>query len=68
MDSQDSPQSELRESHHLPSYDILYDQPQGLHPNVIFPGTPKLGISKFSKFELSTFWKPITSYENLQLQ
>jgi len=50
---------DLGESHHLPPYSIIYDWPWGLHPNVIFLGTPKLGVPKFLKFELSPLWRPI---------
>jgi hypothetical protein len=32
------------------------------------PKTPKLGIPKFSKLWFPQLWKPITSYENLQLK
>jgi hypothetical protein len=33
--SQDSPRPRVGGSHHLPPYSILYDWPQGQHPNVI---------------------------------
>ncbi len=36
MESQDSPRPGLGGSHNHPPYSILYDWPQGLHPNVIF--------------------------------
>jgi hypothetical protein len=37
-------------------YSILYDQPQGLHPNVIFPRTPKLKVLKFNILEAHNFF------------
>jgi hypothetical protein len=33
-----------------------------------FPKTPKLGISKISKLGPLWFWRPITSFSNLQLR
>ncbi len=50
-DSQESSWHRLGGSHHLPPYNIICDWPHGLHPNVIFPRTPKLGILKFPKME-----------------
>jgi hypothetical protein len=41
----DSSRFELGGSHHLPPYNIFCDSPWGLHPNGVFFGTPKLGIS-----------------------
>ncbi len=55
-------------SHHLPPYSILYDQPWGLQPNVIFFKTSKSGILKFRKLGFLPLWKPITSCVNLQLK
>jgi len=40
-DSQDSSQPRLGGNYHLPLYNILYDWPWGLHPNVIFLEIPK---------------------------
>jgi hypothetical protein len=57
----DSSQPELGGSHHLPPYSNLCDESNGLHPNVIFPRTPKLGGSKFLKLGLPERWRPITS-------
>ncbi len=54
--------------HHLFPYNIFYDWPWGLHPNVIFLGIPKLRIPKFPKLGLSSFWKPPTSCIDLQLR
>jgi len=65
MDSQDSSWPELKGSHHFPPYGILCDWPWGLHPNVIFHETPKLGVPKFPKLELPPFWRPITSCAHL---
>jgi len=47
MESQDSPWPGLGGSQNLPSYNILYDWPWGLHLNVIFSqdfqfGSPKI--------------------------
>jgi len=47
LDSQDSPWSELGESHHLPPYSILYASPQGPHPNDILSRDSQMGVSKF---------------------
>ncbi len=41
---------------------------EGLHPNVIFPRTPKLGGPKIPKLGLPQLWRPITSCANLQLR
>jgi hypothetical protein len=46
---QDSPQPKLGGNHHLPPYNILWDWPWGLHPNVIFLEIPKLRVLKFPK-------------------
>jgi hypothetical protein len=40
----------------------------GLHPNVIFPRTHKLGVTKFMKLRFSPFWRPITSCVDFQLK
>jgi hypothetical protein len=65
MDSQDSPWPGIGRSYHLPPYNVLYDCPWGLHPNVIFPKTPNLGVPKLGLLPL---WRPITSYINFQLR
>jgi hypothetical protein len=47
-------------SHHLPPlYNIFYDSSQRLHPNGIFPRTPKLKFPKFSKLRFLPFCTPI---------
>jgi len=67
-DSQDSPRHGLGGSHHLPAYSILCDLPLGLHPNGIFPGTPKSEVPQFLKLGLLPLWMPITSCANLWLK
>ncbi len=51
-------------NHHLPPYNILCDQPKGLHPNVILSRDSQLGSpnAKFSKLGLLAFWKAITFF------
>jgi hypothetical protein len=66
--SQNSPQFGLGGNHHLPPYSIICDWPQGLHPNVIFPRTPKLGILKFPKLWFPPFSMLISFCANLQLK
>ncbi len=53
-------------SHHLPPYSILYDQPRGLHPNVILFRDSQVGNPKILKIgTISTleghnfFFKPV---------
>ncbi len=48
MESQDSPQSGLGKPQPSP-YSILYDWPQGLHPNVIFSQDAQVGILEIPK-------------------
>jgi hypothetical protein len=52
MDSQESPWLRLGESHHFPLYIILFDSPQGLHPNDIFFKTPKSQVEGLAIFEI----------------
>jgi len=48
-DTENSPWSGLRGSHHLPPYSILYTSPRGPHPNGFFvPGRPN-GSLKIAK-------------------
>ncbi len=68
MDSQDSPWPKLGKSPHLLPYIILCDWPWGLHPNVIFPRTPKSGVPKFPKLGFPPLLKPITSCVYFQLR
>jgi len=56
----------LEGSHHLPPYSFLCDWPWGLHPNVIFSGTPKSRIPKFPKLGFLPFWRPIISCADLK--
>jgi hypothetical protein len=49
-------------------YSIFCDCPWGLHLNVNFLGTPKLGVPKFLKLGLTSLWRPITSYKDLWLR
>jgi hypothetical protein len=49
-------------------YSILCDLPWRLHPNDIFPGTPKLKFSKISKLGFPPFWMPIISCADLWLR
>jgi len=60
MDLEDSPGLRLGGSHHLPL--ILFSMlSHGACTKMSFcPGTPKLGILKFSKLGLSQLWMPIT--------
>ncbi len=41
---------------------------RGLHSNVIYPKTLKLGVSKFPKLGLPPFWRLITSCVDFQLR
>jgi hypothetical protein len=66
-DSQDSPQPELRGSHHLPPYSILCACPWDQHPNVTLSQDSQVGIPKFPKLGLLQFWRPITLCANLRL-
>ncbi len=49
IDSQDSPRPEFGGSHHLSPYNILCDQSQGLHPNVILSQDSQLGSFEIPK-------------------
>jgi hypothetical protein len=68
MDSQNSSWLRLGGSHHLPPYNIFCDSPWGLHPNGVFPRTPKLGISQFLKLGFLPLWTPIASCADLWLK
>jgi hypothetical protein len=50
MNSQDSSQPGVEGSHHLPYYNILYDKPQGLHPNAILSQVEIPGILEGHNF------------------
>jgi hypothetical protein len=67
-DSQNSPRPKLGEKHYLLPYNILCAWPRGLHPNVICPRIPKLGVPKFSKLGLLQLWRPIISCAKLKIE
>jgi hypothetical protein len=46
---------------------IFFVTSHGLHPNVIFPRTPKSRVPKFSRLRLSPLWTPIL-FVNLRLR
>ncbi len=56
-DSLDSPRPELRGSHHLPPYSILYVAPPHLHPNGFY-----------SRFGLPELWEVTTPSLDLRLE
>ncbi len=67
LDSLDSPQPGLGESHHLPPYSILCVRSQRLHPNGTFSRDSQSGVSKLSRFGLLGLWATITSRPDLRL-
>jgi hypothetical protein len=64
--SQDSPRPELKGSHHLPPYSILYNFPQRFHPNGFFSQDSQMGVSKSPRLELLRFCGTIISCADLQ--
>jgi hypothetical protein len=62
------PIAQIRGSHHLPPYSILYAWPQDQHPNVILSRDSKMGVSKFPKLGLPQLWRPITLCADLRLR
>jgi len=54
MDSQDSPWPEVRGSHHLLPYSIIYDSSQGLYPNGVFFRDSKIGSLEIPEIGTST--------------
>ncbi len=63
MDSQDSPWPELGGSHHLPLYNILCVSPQGQHPIVICPKTPKLESRNFQNCDSHNYGSPYLLFQ-----
>ncbi len=69
--TQDSPRPQLRGSHHLPPYSILFDWPWSLHPNGFsLSGLPSWSpeIPKSCQLGLLQLWSPITLQADLQLR
>jgi len=56
----DKPRFELRRSHHLPPYSILYVAPWHPHPNGFYSRDSQGGVPKLSRFELPGLWELIT--------
>jgi hypothetical protein len=54
-DSQDSPQSGLGGSHHLPPYSILCAFPRGPHPNGFLSWDSQMGVLKFLSWDSRDF-------------
>jgi len=65
--SLDSPRPELRGSHHLPPYSILYAAPPHPHPNGFYSRDSQRGVPKLSRFGLSGLWELITPGSDLGL-
>jgi hypothetical protein len=68
LDSQDSPQPELRGNHHLPPYNILCSSPRGRHPNGFLSRDSQVGVPKFQQLGLSQLLRCITSCADLRSQ
>jgi hypothetical protein len=67
LDSLDSPQLELRGSHHLPPYSILCVATRHPHPNGFYSQDSQGGVLKLSHFGLPGLSKLITPGLNLGL-
>jgi hypothetical protein len=59
-DTQDSPQPELRGSHHLTPYSILCSSRRRLYPNGSFSRDSWIGVPKLSRVRVPGLWEPIT--------
>jgi len=69
IDSQNSPWLKLEGNHHLPFYNIFYDSPRGLHPNVILSQNSQVESPEFLKIgTFDTLDGNITYCLNLRLR
>jgi len=68
LDSPDSPRPELKGSHHLPPYSILYSSPWEPHPNGTFSWDSQGRVPKLSRVGLLGLWALISLGSNLRLE
>ncbi len=66
FDTLDSPRPELKGSHHLPQYSILYSSSPRLHINGSFSRDSPGGVPKLSRVGVSGLWELI--FPNYQLR
>jgi len=66
--TQDSPQPELRGSHHLPLYSLLCTSPWDPHPNGFLSRDSQVGVLKSPRLGLSRLWGAITLCVDLVLR